>query len=170
MQSTRQSVAGFTIIELLLYLVIASTVLGAMTIFTATLLENRVKNQTIAEVEQQGAFAMAVMTTVLRNADTISAPATGASAAATTVTVSTGAKSPTVFDLSGGALRIKEGAGAATALTNARVTASGVTFQNLSRAATPGTLRIQFTLTAGSSSGRNEYAFQKTFIATATLR
>ena len=45
---------GFTLIELLLYVSIASTVLLASTVFFHMLLESRVKNQTISEVEQQG--------------------------------------------------------------------------------------------------------------------
>jgi len=50
------------------------------------------------------------------------------------------------------------------------VTVSGLTFQNLSRSATPGTVRIQFTLTHVNPAGRNEYSFAKTFIGSATLR
>ncbi|MEI8103722.1 MAG: prepilin-type N-terminal cleavage/methylation domain-containing protein [Candidatus Moraniibacteriota bacterium] len=162
--------SGFTILELLLYVSIASIMFVAITVFIATLLESRVKNQTIAEVEQQGLFAAQMMTRIIRNADTLSTPTIGTTGTSATLTVIDGAKSPTVFDLSGGVIRIKEGAGSATALTNSRVTVSGLSFQNLSRAGTQGTLRIQYTVTSNNPSGRFEYQFQKTFITTATLR
>ena len=55
-------------------------------------------------------------------------------------------------------------------LYNSRVTASNLSFQNLSRTGTPGTIRIQFTLSHINPSGRNEYDFNKTFYGTASLR
>lgn len=169
MKQSTQRLKGFTIIELLLYVSIASIMFIAITVFIATLLESRVKNQTIAEVEQQGLAVAQTMTSIIRNADTLSAPTIGSTGTSATLTVVDGAKSPTVFDLSSGVLRIKEGNGTATALTNDQVVASGVSFQNLSRVGTPGTLRIQYTIASNNSSGRFEYQFQKTFVTTATL-
>ena len=161
---------GFTLIELLLYIAISSLILLVITIFLSTLLESRVKNQTIAEVEQQGVQVMQLITQTLRNADTINSPATSASASTLSVNTYTGANNPTIFDLSSGGIRTTEGTGSAVSLTNARVTASALTFQNLSRVSTPGTVRISLTLTQVNPSGRNEYDFSKTFIGSASLR
>ena len=161
---------GFTLIELLLYVSIASIILLATSVFLSTLLESRIKNQTIAEVEQQGLQVMQLITQTVRNAEAITAPTVGTSASSVTLDVITVASDPTVFDLSSGVLRITEGAGSAVALTNSRVTVSALTFQNLSRTSTPGTIRIQFTITHVNPSGRNEYNFSKTFIGSATLR
>ncbi|MBI5222371.1 MAG: prepilin-type N-terminal cleavage/methylation domain-containing protein [Candidatus Magasanikbacteria bacterium] len=161
---------GFTLVELLLYASITSVMLLVISVFLSTLLESRVKNQTIAEVEQQGTQVMQLITQTARNAEAITSPATGASASSLTLDVVTVASDPTIFDLSGGVIRIKEGAGTATALTNSRVTASALTFQNLSRTSTPGTIRIMFTLTYVNSSGRNEYTYAKTFYGSASLR
>jgi len=165
-----QTNRGFTLIELLLYVSISSIILLVTSVFLSTLLQSRIKNQTIAEVEQQGAQVMQSITQTARNAENITSPAQGASAAALTLDVITGANDPTIFDISGGAIRIKEGTGSAVSFTNSRVTASGLTFQNLSRASTPGTVRIQFTLTHINPAGRNEHNFAKTFIGSATLR
>lgn len=139
------SQSGFTLIELLLYVGIASSILLISTLFLQTLLESRVKNQTIAEVEQQGLQVMQIITQAGRNA------------------VDTNFTS--VFSLSGGVIREN-----GIALTNSRVTASALNFQNLSRASTPGTVRISFTLTHVNPVGRQEYNFSKTFYASATLR
>lgn len=167
--SSRQS-PGFTLLELLLYVSLVSIILLIISMFVSALLQSRVKNQTIAEVEQQGLFVMQTMTQTTRNALTVTAPATGTSAAAATLTVLDGTKSPTIFDLSGGVVRITEGAGTAVPVTSSRLTASALMFQNFSASGTPGTMRIQFTLTAVNPSGRSEFSYAKTFVGSATLR
>jgi hypothetical protein len=143
---------------------------GTISAFLFLTLQVRVKNQVINEVEQQGQQAMQRISQVIRNATGVTAPVQGVSGSSTTLTVTPVGNSPTVFDLSAGALRITEGAGAAVALTNARVTASALTFTNVSRSASSHDLRIQFTLTAVNSSGRNEYDFAKTFTTSAHVR
>ena len=165
-----QTNAGFTLIELLLYVGIASIILLITSLFLSTLLQSRIKNQTIAEVEQQGLQVMQIITQTARNAESITAPLIGASASSLTLDVLTDASDLTIFDLSESTIRITEGASSAIPLTNSRVTASGITFQNLSRASTPGTIRIQFTLTHINPDDRNEYNFSKTFTGSATLR
>ena len=161
---------GFTLIELLLYVAISSIILLAISAFLSTLLESRVKNQTIAEVEQQGAQVMQTVTQAVRNADLINSPAAGASAATLSINTYVGGNNPTLVDLSSGVIRMTEGVGSPVALTNSRITASALTFQNLSRASTPGIIRVSFILTQINSSGRNEYNFSKTFNASASLR
>ncbi len=166
----RQQQQGFTLVELVLYIGISSVVLFATSLFLSTLLAARIKNQTIAEVEQQGLYVMTSITQALRNADTIGAPTQGASAASLTIHTYPGASDPTIFDLSGGTIRITEGSNAPIALSNSRVIASVLTFQNFSRTNTPGTIRIAFTLSHLNPSGRNEYSFTKNFYGSASLR
>ncbi|MBI5356236.1 type II secretion system protein [Candidatus Collierbacteria bacterium] len=136
---------GFTLIELLLYVSIVGAIIFSVAGFLSLLMQSRVKNQTIAEVEQQGATVIQIITQTGRNAADVNFTA--------------------AFDLSGGTIRQD-----AIPLTNSRVIASGLTFTNLSRTGTPGTVRIQFTLTHVNPSGRNEYDFNKTFYGTATIR
>ena len=154
---------GFTLIELLLYIAIASIIVFTTASLLRFTLESRVKNQTIAEVEQEGAQVMQLITQTVRNATAISSPTIGASGASLSVDT-------TVFDLSGGAIRIKEGAGAAVNLTSSKITVSSLNFQNLSRVSTPNIARVSFTVTYTNSSGRNEYDFTKSFYGSAGLR
>lgn len=162
--------SGFTLIELLLYVSISAVLLLVISVFLSSLVQSRIKNQTVAEVEQQGLQVMQIITQTARNAEAITLPAQGVSASSLTLDVITAASDPIVFDLSSGVIRITEGAGSAIVLTNSRIVASALTFQNLSRASTPGTIRIQFTLTHVNPEERNEYSFTKTFIGSATLR
>lgn len=162
---------GFTLIEVLLYVNIVGVVLTIISVFLVIFLNARVKNQVVAEVERQGNQTMQLITQTIRNADTITAPAIGVSAASTTLTVPTGANSPTIFDLSTGVIRITEGAGSAEALTSNRVTASALSFHNLTRVSdNVGVLRIQFTLTHINPGNKNEYNYSQTFYGTASLR
>ena len=140
-----QANQGFTLIELLLYVSIVGAIILSVSGILSLLMQSRVKNQTIAEVEQQGAAVMQVITQAGRNASDINFTSS--------------------FDISNGIIRENT-----VALTNSRVVASGLTFQNLSRAGTPGTIRIQFTLTHINPSGRNEYDYNKTFYGTSSVR
>lgn len=168
MKHTRRS-AGYTLIELLLYIAISSILLSSITVFAGLVVEARVKNQSIAEVDQQGARAMEIITQTIRNATSITAPAAGASANQLTLVVPTGALSPTVFNLSGSTLQITEGAGAAVALTTNEVQISNLTFKNVTRSGTPGIVQISFTVDRTNTSGRNEYTYQKVFTTSAEV-
>ncbi len=164
------SQTGFTLIEVLLYVGIFSILLISTSVFVATLLESRIKNQTIAEVEQQGLQVMQIITQTVRNATSINTPSQGASGTFLSVDTYSGVLNPTVFDLLGGTIRITEGIGSAIVLANSRVSASALTFRNLSRASTPSIIRIQFTLSYVNNLGRNEYNYSKTFVGSASLR
>ncbi|PJE77100.1 hypothetical protein COV05_00625 [Candidatus Uhrbacteria bacterium CG10_big_fil_rev_8_21_14_0_10_48_16] len=167
---TNNSKKGFTLIELVLYVGIASGILLVSTLFLQTLLESRVKNQTIAEVEQQGLQVMHLIAQTVRNAENITSPTIGGSAGSLTLDVVNIVDDPTVFYVSGDSIQMTEGAGSTIALTNSHVAASALTFQNLSRPDTPGIVRVSFILTHVNSSGRQEYEFSKTFYASASLR
>lgn len=161
---------GFTLIEILLYVGIASTILLVSTMFLQTLLEARIKNTTIAEVEQQGLQVMQYITQTIRNAESVTIPSVGTSASLLTLDVVDVSDDPTLFDLSNGTIRITEGASSPVVLTNSRVIASNLTFENYSRPDTPGVVRISFILTYENLSGRQEHEFEKTFYASASLR
>jgi len=165
-----QSERGFTLVELLLYLGLSSVLIIAISIFLSMLLQARIKNQAIGEVEQQGLQVMQIMTQTIRNASSTNSPTQGASTSSLSLNTTVPANNPTVFDLSSGVIRITEGGGTAEALTNSRIVASGLIFQNLSRLDTPGIIRVQFTLTYKNPNNVSEYNFQKTFIASGTLR
>lgn len=162
--------SGFTLIELLFYTGIASSILLVSTLFLQMLLESRVKQQTISEVDQQGLQVMQIVTQTVRNAENITSPLAGESAALLRLDVHNTDDDPTVFDVSGGVLRITEGAGAPVALTNGRVAVSSLTVENLSRIDTPGIIRVSFVLTYVNPTGRREFDFSKTFYASASLR
>ncbi len=164
------SLTGFTLVEIVLYVTIFMGILIASSSIFNTAIQSRVKSQTISEVEQQGAQAVQAMTQTIRNATAINSPGTGANATSLSVNVVAGANSPTIFDLSGGQLRIKEGVASALPLNNTRVTASSLIFYNLTRASTSGIISFQFTLTHVNPGNQQEYDYSRIFYGSATLR
>lgn len=164
------STRGVTLIELLLYISISVTLLSTISGSLIMMLQSRIKSQTIAEVEQQGMHVMRLITQTLRNAEEITSPTIGNSSASLILQVANIASSPTVFDLSGGEMRVKGGAGTAAALTNSHITVSDLTFNNVSYEGTPGIVQVLFTVTHVNPIGRSEYAFNKTFQTSAALR
>ncbi|MEK7608461.1 MAG: prepilin-type N-terminal cleavage/methylation domain-containing protein [Patescibacteria group bacterium] len=139
--------SGFTLIELLLYVSLSGIILLSTSIFLTSLLEARVKNQTIATVEQEGAQVMEAINQAVRNATAINSPATGMSATSLSINTTIPANNPTIFDLSSGTIKIQEGAGPAVSLTSNRSIVSGLNFQNLTKPFTSGNIRTLFILT-----------------------
>lgn len=165
-----KNTAGYTLIELLLYITLAGMLLVSLTVFFGMSVDARIKTQSVTEVNQQGASAMSYIQQTVRNATSISAPAAAASAASLTVVVPTASLSPTIFNLSGSILQVKEGTAAAIALTNDDVRVTNLTFTNLSRSGTDGVVRISFTMERTNTAGRNEYSYSKTFTTTVAIR
>ena len=165
-----KTTAGFTLVELILYVGIASVILLVISLFLATVLESRVKNQTIAEVDQVATQAIQIITQTIRNSDSINSPLAGQSSETLSLKLSDLSKNPTNFDLAFGSIRIIEGTAQPVPITGPQVIVSNLSFQNLSRPDTVGLVRIQFTLTYASSSGRNEMDYTKDFYTSASLR
>lgn len=162
--------SGFTLIELILYVGIASTMLLLVSLFVGTVLEARVKAQATMEVNEQGRAALARILQTTRNAEAVLSPIAETSNATLSLDTYAAAAEPTVVDISSNALRIREGSGNPVALTNSRAHISAFFAENLSRPGTPGTIRVQFTITHVNPSGRAEYDVQQIFTGSATLR
>ncbi|MFS8130468.1 MAG: type II secretion system protein J [Candidatus Dojkabacteria bacterium] len=161
---------GFSLVETLLYIAIMSTVVVALVSFLSVNQNTAARNQTINEVEQNGAQIMQLITQTIRNSTSITGPVVGTPGSTLTLVVSDGAKSPTIFDLTLGAIRIKEGTGTAFSISSNRVTASALTFTNLKPGSQKDSIKIQFTLTYNNSSAKQVFNYTQTFYGTADDR
>src|SRR5688572_31439407 len=103
---------GFTLIEFLLYFGLLAMVMGAVTVFTVDVVRSRNKTRVVAEVEQNARFGMSRILRSIRQADALDVGGStfDADAGVLSLEMAAPAADPTVFDLSGGVLRIKEGA------------------------------------------------------------
>lgn len=161
---------GFTLIEFILYIGIVSTVLAVTAAIGVNVLFGKAKLAAIEEVSQNARFSIEKIADTIRNAQAIQSPSIGTTASSLSLQMADLAKNPTIFDISGGVVRIKEGAGGAVDITSSEVVATNIQFSNISYALTPGTVRVQMTVQYNNPSGRKEYEFQKTFYTTANIR
>ncbi len=161
---------GFTLIELLLYLAVAVVMLLAIVQLLNLVLQSRVKSQAMNEVEQQGAQIVQRVLQAMRNASAINSPAAGTAAVTLSLGMLDATKNPTIFDFTGNTVRIKEGTGSPIPLNSNKVIISNLRFDNFSKAATPGTIRVEFTIRYLNPDNRNEYQYQKVFSGSASRR
>lgn len=138
---------GFTLIELLLYIALSTLVLFVTSMFLISLLEARVKNQTIATVDQEGNRAMSIITQTIRNSTSINSPTIGNDSAILSLNTGVVENDPTVFDLSDGVIRMTEGSNPSVNLTSNLVIITNLNFRNLSRPDTPGNIDVTFNVT-----------------------
>ena len=170
MQTKNIKNRGYTLIELLLYSSVMIVIFLAISTFFVITLQSRAKNEAIMEVEQQGMQIMQLITQTIRNSEGINSPAQASSSSSLSLDVVDVAKDPTVFDLNGGVVYIKEGSGQLVSLNSSVVTASNLNFSNLSRPSTNGIIWVQFTLSCLNPQGKAEYDYTKTFYGSASLR
>lgn len=166
----KQHNRGFTLIELLLYISLTGIVLLGVTFFLLSMLELRERNQTIAEVEQQGAFLLHVMTQAIRNAEDVTTPSESENDSTLSLSMSDSALDPTVFSFSGGVVYLEEGGGQAIPLTNNRVIVSDLLFQNRSRSGTGGLINISFEMEHVNSSNQRVFEYEKIFYGSGGIR
>ena len=167
---SKKNLGGFTLVELVLYVGLAAVMILSVSIFLSTMLQARVRNQTVLEVESQGIQVTQRILQVVRNSLAVNSPLEGLSDSSLSMDVLTLALDPTIFDISGGVIRMHEGLGTPIPLTSSRVIASNLIFRNLSKNGTPGTIQLQFTLTHLNQEGRYEYDYSEVFIGSATLK
>lgn len=118
-KSQKSKVNGFTLLEFLLYFALIAVVMTAVVGFSVDFLRGRSKALVIAAVEQETRFGLMRMLRTIRQATklNIGASTLNSDNGVLSVDMPSASNTPTIFDLSGGALRMKEGSGAAVPLT-----------------------------------------------------
>jgi Tfp pilus assembly protein PilW len=160
---------GFTLVELILYIALAAVILLATTELLGLVLTSRIKNQTIAEIEQEGSRVLNIISFEIRNSDAVTGPPPAGSNSTLTL-IKQNNPTPVIFSLSGNTLEMEETPGVTVPLTSKNVEVESVVFRNLSSPNTKGTIRIELRLKHKNSSGRNEYDFKQEFYGSASLR
>jgi len=160
---------SFTLIEFVIYIGIVGVVLLVAGAIALNVFFGKEKLTAIEEVSQNARFSMEKIASTIRNADAVNSPAIGTAASAISLRMASSTLDPTIFDFSGGAVRIQQGLGPIINLTSNEITVTDVQFSNISYQGTPGTVRIQMTFKNNNPSGRQEYEFMKTFYATANV-
>ena len=166
--------SGFSVIELLIYITIFSTMIGAVVGLAVLASGQKVNSQATADINYQGEATMALITQTIHQATAITAPTPATNSASLTLSMPNTAVNPTVFstynDGTTTRFRISEGSPAVTNnLTNSHVTVSNLTFTNMSLPSTKGSVLIAFTITYRTGSARQEFSVSKRFMGAATI-
>lgn len=143
-----RSAKGFTLIETMIYLVIISSFLATVVFFGVKIVESSDRARVQSEVQQNLRVGMERMVREIRTADNLNAGSSifGSSPGILSITHDTAGNDPTIFDLSGGALRITQGLNGPYNLTSDDVTVTNLVFTNLSRGTRTEIVRIEMTV------------------------
>lgn len=121
---------GFTLIEFILYFGLIGLVMASVVGFSLDYARSYNKAVIISRVEQETRFGLQRILRSVRQASKLNVGASTLNSDNGALSIDTDATSttPTVFDLSSGALRIKEGAAAAVPLTTGDVVVQKLRF------------------------------------------
>lgn len=161
---------AFTLLEIILYIGLLTLFLAITGGIAINIIFNKTKLSVIQEVSQNGRFAMEKIYNSIINSDGVNVPISGQSGAVLSLVVADSLKNPTIFDLSSGILRIKEGNSQPVDLTSDKVIVTSLSFSNVSYTNTPGTIKVQMSIKFKNPDNRQEYNLEKTFYSSANIR
>lgn len=149
-----QTKNGFTFIELILYIAVISIILTALVPFAWNTIETSIKSSVQQEVTANARYISERIAYEIRNASDINS----VSATAISLATTTPATNPTVIDLSGGNIRIKQGNGSTVQLNSTNTVITSLTFTDLT-SVDDKTKHIKFMMTVAASfvAARQEY-------------
>jgi len=161
---------AFTLIETLLYISIFSIVVFLILGIYGLVVEARVRQRTVTEVNEEGGRIVQMITQTIRNSTSINSPLPAANSGVLSLYVPTGANNPTLYYLVGNDLVIKEGTAGTIVMNSNRVIISGLKYYNLSLGGTKGTVKVEFTVSSKTQSAQKIYQFTQNFASDATVR
>jgi len=160
---------GTTFVELILYIALLSIFIGGAITFSWDIIYGRVKSNTQRTLSQNLRIASKRISYEIRNSIAVSIP----NSSTISLTMSDSARNPTVFDLSGGRVRISYGASGPCPtsspcfLTSNELTISNLTFTNLSTGAST---NVRFSITGSTTGSSDEFQGTETYATSVELR
>jgi len=166
MKCIKNNNRGFTLVELLLYVFVASGILLSVVALVVLLLQSRIKNQTISLVEQQGVQIIQLVVQEINNSKSIISPAVGNSGNVLQLQDING-QSQQVSLISSTLFLNKNNKD--YFLNPPTIQVSNWQIKNLG-VPSHDSIKIQFDLNYNNLSGLNQYSYSQTFYATANIR
>ncbi len=163
---------GFTMVELIIYLSIIGIFLVSAISLSLQVLSGNEKERSFLEVNQNARFALDKIVQEIRIAGDLNAGSStfNTSPGVLSLANATPALNPTIFDVSGGRLRVTQGVGSPIFLTSSRVNVSNLVFKNLSVTGRTKVISIQLTLNHLNPSNDSIYEATYTIEGSAVLR
>lgn len=166
---TPSSKKGFTLIETILYVALATVILYGISSLYAVMIVMHAKHRAMTDVSLASEHALLLITQTIRDARTVTAPEIGQASTELSLEMHDGAPYPTeTISILEGVIMMQDGSQPPIPLTPSNIVVSELQFTNMSTAP-PHSIRVSFT--ASSNSGdRADLAYSDTFYATATTR
>lgn len=132
--SIKKNQRGVTLLELLVYVTLISILAIVFVNFTLDIVGTSQKARVKQEAQQNARIALERISRAIREADSLNAGAStfGSNPGVLSLAMDDGAVNPTVFDVSGGVLRITEGVGSPQAITSGEFDVTNLVFTNRS--------------------------------------
>lgn len=150
---------GSTLIELLIYMVLIGIVVGAILPLLFMSAEDRLLQQTISVVEQNGTQVLQDVTLRIRNAERIVSPTMGQTGSVLVLQTSSGSTNPTVIGWNSGALMIVESTHVQT-ITSSQIAVVDFIVRNTSTSSTRQSAEISFHLSRTTRLQQPHYYLQ----------
>lgn len=161
--------SGFTLIELIFYIALFSVFFVSLFLVLNIFYENKTKNSTIIEVEQQGLFISQTISQEIRNAQSIISPTIGDNSLSLSLEAYENFRNPIVFSLLSEAILLSENGVDIDNLNSSRVIISDLIFINNSIVGDIQSINFSFTISYKNNSGKKEYDYSKDFFASVSL-
>jgi hypothetical protein len=158
------------LIETLLYIAVFSVVVFLIIGVYGIVIDSRVRQRTVSEVNEEGGRIMQMITQTIRNANSINSPLPSANSAVLSLYVPNATNNPTLYYLSGNDMLTKEGIAATIVMNSNRVKITNLKFSNLSISGTKGTVKVEFTVSSNTLNTQKIYQFTQDFASNATVR
>lgn len=158
--------AGLTLIELLLYLALTTSMVLVLGSIGVNLLFSREKNIALDDVRYTADFVFNKITETLNHSEYIEAPDEGATSTELVLQVSDALKNPTVLSVVDGVVYIREGDSLPVALSTERLYVSSLVFTRMITGDNPETVRIHVGIGSRDTHSSERDATTKDFFTT----
>lgn len=160
-----KKIRGFILVEFIVYLLIAVALVTFAVNYIVIISFSKAKIDGAYVAGQDAKIIFSKIEKSIKSASAVNVPTSGASGASLSLAMSDVSKNPTIFQLSGDALTMKEGAGAAQVLHSPQIKAQNIKFYNFS-----GSVQVQLTLAYVRLLGDSNYQVVSNWQNTYSLR
>lgn len=169
-----RSQAGFTFIELIIYLAIVSSVLTSMILFSLRIMETRTKTKVIQEVQANTRVAIDTVSYLLRTADGVNVGSSSFDNDPGVLSLSTinPSTNPTIIalDQDNGSLTVTKGSGPTVPLTDTNILVTNLTFRNLTGLRSQPNVQVHMTVEYANPENDPTFAASQTITTNVMVR
>lgn len=171
MNKNNQKKRGFTLVEFLLYSIIVTTIIGALTTIGINIMKVRTKVGSTEEVNYNGKMILNEIMNYVRKAESITYPLQGEEGYYLTLEMPLGEDTPISFTSDAESnILVQIGTEDPAIMNSGFVSIEEMKFSNVSYLDSPETLKMEIIVAYRNPTEREEYSFQKTFYSAENIR